>query len=70
MYFTRNGDLDSAITLRSAVLQDGIYYLQAGAGIVMDSIPTNEYIETCNKMKALYDILIQPTKDKILSLDF
>ena len=60
LYFTRNGDLDSAITLRSAVLQDGIYYLQAGAGIVMDSIPTNEYIETCNKMKALYDILIQP----------
>lgn len=61
LYFTRNGDLDSAITLRSAVLQDGIYYLQAGAGIVTDSIPINEYIETCNKLKALYDILIKPT---------
>lgn len=60
LYFTRNGDLDSAITLRSAVVQNGIYYLQAGAGIVIDSDPTNEYIETCNKMKALHDILIKP----------
>ncbi|RDU64239.1 anthranilate synthase component I [Helicobacter didelphidarum] len=59
LYFTRNGDLDSAITLRSAVFQDGNYYLQAGAGIVIDSNPYQEYLETCNKMKALYDILMQ-----------
>ncbi len=59
MYFTLDGNLDSAITLRSAVFKDNIYYLQAGAGIVIDSNPTNEYIETCNKMKALYDILMQ-----------
>ena len=58
LYFTRNGWLDSAITLRSAVVQNGIYHLQAGAGIVSDSNPTNEYIETCNKMKVLYDILM------------
>ena len=58
LYFTSNGELDSAITLRSAVMQNGIYYLQAGAGIVIDSDPTNEYFETCNKMKALYDILM------------
>lgn len=58
LYFTRQGDLDSAITLRSSVFKDNIYYLQAGAGIVMDSIPENEFIETCNKMKALCDILL------------
>lgn len=58
LYFTRSGELDSAITLRSAVMQNGVYYLQAGAGIVSDSNPTSEYLETCSKMKALYDILI------------
>lgn len=58
LYFNHNGELDSAITLRSAIMQNGIYYLQAGAGIVIDSDPTSEYLETCNKMKALYDILI------------
>ncbi len=58
LYFTRHGTLDSAIALRSAVVQHGVYYLQAGAGIVMDSNPVNEYLETCNKMKALYDILM------------
>ncbi len=58
MLFKQNGDLNSAITLRSAVFKDGIYYLQAGAGIVLDSIPHNEYIETCSKMEALRSILI------------
>ena len=97
--FMRNGDLNSAITLRSAVYTPnvlesgaldssildsniaesstldstildsnvldskakptkGIYHLRAGAGIVMDSNPEMEFLETTNKMKALYDILM------------
>ncbi|MWV66666.1 anthranilate synthase component I family protein [Helicobacter saguini] len=67
LYFTRNGDLDSAITLRSCVYKGihsqnaenlGIYYLQAGAGIVIDSNEEAEYLETCKKMQALREILI------------
>lgn len=59
IYFERNGDLDSAITLRSTLYAKGNYYLQVGAGIVMDSTPDSEYIETSNKIKTIYDILMQ-----------
>ena len=58
LYFKQNGDINSAITLRSTVFVNNVYYLQAGAGIVIDSNPNTEYFETCNKMKALYDILM------------
>lgn len=56
-YFKHNGDLDSAITIRTAVFQNDVYYLRAGAGIVMDSVPESEYLETISKMKSLLDIL-------------
>ncbi|PAF49697.1 hypothetical protein BKH43_06295 [Helicobacter sp. 13S00401-1] len=56
-YFKSNDDLDSAIALRTAVYKDGIYYLQAGAGIVMDSDPLKEYIETNTKLGALLHAL-------------
>jgi anthranilate synthase component 1 len=48
-YFGFDGNLDSAITLRSVVLQDGQAYVQAGAGVVADSTPAGEYEETVNK---------------------
>ncbi|PAF51571.1 chorismate-binding protein [Helicobacter sp. 13S00477-4] len=58
-YFDKNGDLDSAIAIRTAIYKNGIYYLQAGAGIVYDSNPENEYIETQNKMLALIEAITQ-----------
>ncbi len=56
-YFNFNGDFDSAITIRTVILAGGKAYVQAGAGVVADSVPLNEYEETRNKahgmMKAL-----------------
>ena len=52
-YFTATGEFDTCIALRTAVVKNGFLYAQAGAGIVADSKPTNEYIETVNKAKAL-----------------
>ncbi len=52
-YFTAAGEFDTCIALRTGVVKDGFLYAQAGAGIVADSKPINEYIETQNKAKAL-----------------
>jgi len=52
-YFEQNGDFDSCITIRTAICKGKKVYLQAGAGIVYDSVPQKEYEETENKMKAL-----------------
>ncbi|MDT8363342.1 MAG: anthranilate synthase component I [Nitrosomonas sp.] len=52
-YLDFNGDLDLAIAIRTGVIKDGWLHVQAGAGIVADSIPQNEWIETQNKAKAL-----------------
>jgi anthranilate synthase component 1 len=56
-YFGFDGNLDSCITLRSAVLKDGKAYFQAGAGIVADSDPHREYEETINKARAMMQAL-------------
>jgi len=48
-YFGFDGNLDSCIALRTCVVKDGKAYVQAGAGIVADSIPASEYQETINK---------------------
>ena len=53
-YFSYNGNLDSCITLRTALVKDGKVHIQAGAGIVADSIPAAEYQETINKASALF----------------
>jgi len=42
-----------AIAIRTAVVKDGVLYVQAGAGVVADSVPENEWIETKNKAKAV-----------------
>lgn len=56
-YFDTNGDFDSAIAIRTAIYQNHIYHLQAGAGIVQDSDPELELKETQNKMLALFDAI-------------
>jgi len=52
-YFDFSGNLDTAITIRTIVIKDGIAYIQAGAGIVADSIPEREYQECLSKAQAL-----------------
>ena len=52
-YLGFNGDMDLAIAIRTAVVKDGTLYVQAGAGIVADSVPESEWIETCNKARAV-----------------
>jgi anthranilate synthase component 1 len=52
-YLGFNGDMDVAIALRTAVVKDGVLYVQAGAGIVADSIPDSEWMETQNKARAV-----------------
>ena len=56
-YFSANGDFDTCIALRTAIVKDNKFYVQAGAGIVADSKPINEYNETINKSKALIKAL-------------
>ena len=56
-YFSFEGNMDTAITIRTIVLKDGVAYVQAGAGIVADSIPESEYQETLNKAGALLKAL-------------
>jgi anthranilate synthase component 1 len=52
-YFGANGDMDTCIALRTAVVKDGVMYVQAGGGVVADSDPESEYQETRNKARAL-----------------
>lgn len=52
-YFSYNGNLDFALVIRTMILKDDVAYVQAGAGIVHDSIPESEYEETLHKAKAL-----------------
>jgi len=53
-YIGWNGNMDTAIAIRTAVLRQGKLYIQAGAGIVADSVPRSEWIETMNKARAVF----------------
>jgi anthranilate synthase component 1 len=53
-YFSFSGNMDTCITIRSILLHDGRAYIQAGAGIVADSVPEKEYEETLNKARAIF----------------
>jgi len=53
-YIGWNGNMDTAIAIRTAVIKDNTLYLQAGAGIVYDSIPESEWDETMNKGRAVF----------------
>ncbi|MCD7855880.1 MAG: anthranilate synthase component I [Clostridiales bacterium] len=52
-YFSFNGDMDACITIRTMIIKDGKAYMQAGAGIVADSVPAAEFEECHNKVRAL-----------------
>ena len=52
-YFSFNGNLDTCITIRTALIKDGKAYIQAGGGWVADSTPENEFQETINKSMAM-----------------
>ena len=56
-YLDASGDLDMAIAIRTAVVRDGTAYVQASAGIVADSIPAAEELETRNKARAVLQAL-------------
>jgi anthranilate synthase component I len=53
-YFSADGEMDTCIVLRTAIVKDGKMYVQAGAGVVADSVPENEHFECVNKAKALF----------------
>ena len=53
-YLSWNGNMDMAIAIRTAVIKDGLLYIQAGAGIVADSVPRSEWEETMNKARAMF----------------
>ncbi|MGH9731607.1 MAG: anthranilate synthase component I family protein, partial [Candidatus Acidiferrales bacterium] len=53
LYLDFSGNLDSCIGLRTLVAQDGKIHIQAGGGVVADSVPEKEYQETVNKARAL-----------------
>ena len=56
-YFSYDGDMDTCIAIRTIVFKDNFAYVQAGAGIVYDSVPEKEYVETLNKTMALREVL-------------
>ena len=58
-YIDFGGDMDFCITIRTMVKKGNEVYLQAGAGIVADSVPENEYYECCNKVMALAKTLVE-----------
>ncbi len=61
-YIGWHGDADTAIAIRTAVIQDSRLYVQAGAGIVYDSDPEMEWAETMNKGRALFRAVAQAAK--------
>jgi anthranilate synthase component 1 len=52
-YLGWDGNMDTAIAIRTAVIKDGLLHVQAGAGIVADSVPESEWEETMNKARAM-----------------
>lgn len=61
-YIGWHGDADTAIAIRTAVIQDGYLYVQAGGGVVYDSDPDLEWQETMNKGRALFRAVAQAAK--------
>ncbi|MAO56601.1 MAG: anthranilate synthase component I [Rhodospirillaceae bacterium] len=61
-YFGADGDMDSCIALRTAVVKDDVMYVQAGGGVVHDSSPEGEYQESINKSRALVSAAAEAVK--------
>ena len=62
-YFDFNGNMDTCIALRTVVVHDNTAYVQAGAGIVADSVPENEWNETLNKARGLLKAIEMTEED-------
>ena len=58
-YMAWNGNMDTAIAIRTAVIKDGLLHIQAGAGIVANSVPAREWEETLNKRRAMFNAIMQ-----------
>lgn len=67
-YFDFAGDSDAAIAIRTALISDGVAYVQAGAGIVADSVPDSEDLETQNKAAAVLGAISRAGRHEILSV--
>jgi len=63
-YFDFSGNLDTAINIRTIIIKDGVAHIQAGCGIVADSVPQREYQETVNKAQALFMAIDQAEADQ------
>ena len=61
-YFSASGAMDTCIALRTAIIKDGVMYVQAGGGVVADSDPKAEYQETVNKARALFRAAEEATR--------
>ncbi len=55
-YISATGDMDLALAIRTMIIKDHRAHVQAGAGIVYDSVPLSEYEETLNKARALLEV--------------
>ncbi|MCB1718313.1 MAG: chorismate-binding protein, partial [Candidatus Competibacteraceae bacterium] len=53
-YLSWSGNMDTAIAIRTAVIKDNVLHIQAGGGIVADSVPATEWEETLNKRRAMF----------------
>jgi anthranilate synthase component 1 len=58
-YFDFSGNMDTCITIRTTAMKDGIASIQAGGGVVYDSIPESEYQETLTKARAMLTAIDQ-----------
>ncbi|MDP3731989.1 MAG: anthranilate synthase component I [Candidatus Omnitrophota bacterium] len=58
-YFSFSSNMDTCITIRTIIIKNNTGYIQAGAGIVADSVPEKEYFETINKAKALIEAIVR-----------
>ncbi|MFA5356984.1 MAG: anthranilate synthase component I [Candidatus Omnitrophota bacterium] len=57
-YFSFSHNMDTCITIRTVVIKGGMGYVQAGGGVVADSVPEKEYFESVNKAKALIEAIV------------
>ncbi len=67
-YLAWNGNLDTAIAIRTAVIKDGQLHVQAGAGVVADSVPSLEWKETMNKARAIFKAVAMVQSESTESL--
>jgi len=65
-YFSFSGNMDMAISIRTMVMNKGVAYVQAGCGVVYDSVPEREYEESMNKARALLNAISQAESSGLL----